>query len=327
MKSALVIGHGQIGTEIATQLSAAGIRTRIASRTAPHPPALTTATRGSLISSGSESASLLPTTRTGIESIQADATDRTQLLAAAEGVDAIFACAHAPYDSRQWATILPRMDATILDVAEELNIPVVFPESVYAFARLSGPITESSPFAPADAKGRIRQGLIEARAAHGARAISVAAGDLIGRTAAPDTSVIKMCITDPIQAGRRALVPARVNVQHGITVISDLARAMIHAATLDFTQAEAHRLLLAPATNPTPAEIARYTYEQVGSPAKRAISLPWLSTRLAGVFNRSMFELSELKPLWYEPSIIEPGAFAATIGTTTWQAGVNEMLA
>ncbi|MBE8146513.1 hypothetical protein IOD13_09540 [Brevibacterium casei] len=35
--------------------------------------------------------------------------------------------------------------------------PVVFPESVYAFAGLTTPITADAPFAPVEDKGRIRR--------------------------------------------------------------------------------------------------------------------------------------------------------------------------
>ncbi|MFP3472219.1 hypothetical protein R0J90_19395, partial [Micrococcus sp. SIMBA_144] len=83
---------------------------------------------------------------------------------------------------------------------------------VYAFAGLRTPITESSPFAPVEDKGRIRQRLIEARDAHSATSASVIAGDLLGRTAEKWSSVVRMCITEPISAGRRAMVPARTDV-------------------------------------------------------------------------------------------------------------------
>ena len=77
MKTALIIGNGQIGSEIAAQLTEAGVAVRIATR------------------SGGGSAN-------NPAHVKADASDRTQLAEAAAGVDVIFACAHAPYDSRKW---------------------------------------------------------------------------------------------------------------------------------------------------------------------------------------------------------------------------------
>src|SRR5699024_1384523 len=122
--------------------------------------------------------------------VAADASYRDRLARAAEGVDAIFACAHAPYDSLIWEQVLPLLDAAVLDTAAERGIPLVFPESVYAFAGLATPITETSPFAPVEDKGRIRKRLLEARAAHSAASASVIAGDLLGRSAEPWSSVV-----------------------------------------------------------------------------------------------------------------------------------------
>lgn len=340
MKSAFVIGYGQIGREIASQLVAAGVHTAVATRSArASVPVVATAGNSepaAMSGSGADGRSTVGlgsadsghTSDAKIAHIRTDAADLAQLREAAAGSDAIFACVHAPYDSRQWAQVLPQLEATIMDVATELDIPVIFPESVYAYAGLRSPINETSPFAPVEEKGRIRRQLMETRAAHTARTASVIAGDLIGETAQPNTSVVRLCISDRIRQGKRAIVPARPDVAHGITVIADLAAAMISAAqSFDDGAADSHRLLLAPASNPSLAEIADFTHRHLGTPSRKPIALPRWTTRVAGLVDRSMFELHELSPIWYEPCVIEPGDFAATIGTTHWQQGITAMLA
>ena len=313
MKSALVIGNGQIGAELAAQLTGAGIAVRIATRSGARAQLAVTA--------GPPPHGAAPT------HITADATDPVQLAEAADGADVIFACAHAPYDSRKWAQILPRMDKAVLDTAAELGIPVVFPESVYAFAGLDRPIAEDAPFAPVEEKGRIRQRLLEARRAHPATSASVIAGDLLGRTAEPKSSVVRMCVTEPISKGRRALLPARADLPHGITVISDLAAAMIAAAELlADVPAGTHRLLIAAASNPTLAEIAEFTHAELGSAAKRPLALPHWVVGMIGLFDRSMYEVGQLGPIWYEPCVIEPGILASSVPTTDWRDGVRQML-
>lgn len=307
MKTALVIGNGQIGSEIAAQLAESGTTVRIATR-----------------SGGGNSTAVA---HTSLTQIKADASDRVQLAEAAAGVDAIFACTHAPYDSRKWEQLLPRLDAAILDTAAELGIPVVFPESVYAFAGLSEPITETSPFAPVEAKGLIRQRLLEARAAHPATCASVIAGDLLGRTAETWSSVVRMCITEPISEGRRAIVPARTDLPHGITVIADHAAAMIRAAQdLADVSAGTHQLRIAPASNPTLNEIADFTSDALGRRPKSPLSVPRWATRAAGLVERSFFELNQLSPIWYEPCVIASGDLAEAVGTTDWRDGVMQML-
>lgn len=344
MKSALVIGYGQIGQEITAQLSAAGVHTAVATRSTPGPvSAAVVGASGpdiaqTVSSSGPAAADDTSTASQGaaepgdlsyakISRIRTDATDPAQLLDAAAGSEVIFACAHAPYDSRAWAQVLPQLEKTIMDVAAKLGIPVIFPESVYAFAGLRGPVTGSAPFAPVEEKGRIRQHLIESRSAHKARTASVIAGDLIGETAQPNTSVVRMCISDRISKGRRAIVPARTDVPHGITVIADLAAAMIAAArSFEAEDSDNHRLLLAPSSNPSLADITDFTYSHLGTAPRRPIALPRWTTRVAGVFDRSMFELHALSPIWYEPCVIETGDFAAEVDTTPWQQGIIAML-
>lgn len=313
MKQALVIGNGQIGSEIAAQLIGSGVTVRIATRSGGRAQQAVTV--------GAPAPSPAPA------HIRADATDRSQLAQAAEGVDVIFACAHAPYDSRKWEQVLPRLDQAVLDTAAELSIPVVFPESVYAFTGLTRPITETSPFAPVEDKGRIRQRLLEARSAHSATSASVIAGDLLGRTAEKWSSVVRMCITEPISKGRRALVPARTDVPHGITVIADHAAAMIQAAEdLMTVPAGTHQLRIAPTSNPTLTEIADFTAEALGQKHKRPVPVPRWVTRAVGAFERSFYELNQLAPIWYEPCVIEPGTLADAVPITDWRDGVRQML-
>ena len=326
MKTALVIGNGQIGSEIAAQLIASGTDVRIATRSGRG--SSSTSSGATNTTAPSEASSTAGTTTVSAPThIKADASDRAQLAESAAGVDAIFACAHAPYDSRKWEQVLPRLDAAILDTAADLGIPVVFPESVYAFAGLRTPITESSPFAPVEDKGRIRQRLIEARDAHSATSASVIAGDLLGRTAEKWSSVVRMCITEPISAGRRAMVPARTDVPHGITVIADHAAAMIQAAEdLKSVPAGTHQLRIAPASNPTLAEIADFTADALSKKHKRPVSVPRWATRAIGAFERSFYELNQLAPIWYEPCAISSSDLAEAVGTTYWRKGVTQML-
>ena len=134
MRTALIIGNGQIGSEIAAQLGGSGVAVRIATRSGGRAPGAALSDDGAPAATSdtlpTESAhpSSGPTTVCAPVHVKADASDRTQLVKAVAGADVIFACAHAPYDSRKWEQILPRLDAAILDIAAELGIPVVFPE-------------------------------------------------------------------------------------------------------------------------------------------------------------------------------------------------------
>ena len=394
MKSALVLGFGQIGSQIAADLVRAGTDVRIMTRSQPSETALaaigmptasasaenarerrpvsstaSTPTSAPASESTSDSGSTSVTSDGRLSWSQGDASSREAVLQAATevGAEAIFACVHTAYDSRVWARTLPGLEAAILDAAAELDISVVFPESVYAFAGRTTPITADAPFAPVEDKGRIRQQLLEARTAHPARVASVVAGDLIGATASPTSSVVRLCITERIADGHRAVVPARTDVPHGITVIDDMAATMIQAAA-DFEEtgrprdagepssdarmgsaragsawvgsarvasapvgsarasstgsfAGEHRLVIAPSANPTLTDVAAYTHSVLGSRVRTPIALPHAVVRAAGWFDRSMYELAELAPIWRRPCRIDTGDAEAD-----WRAGIDAML-
>ncbi|EKU47051.1 nucleoside-diphosphate sugar epimerase [Brevibacterium casei] len=341
MRSALVLGFGQIGTQIAHDLAAAGTDVRVMTRSRPEGLAVTVtavAHRAGLDSPASHSGTEHADPAAGSETVpgtepvatapgriswsQGDASSPEAVRRAAEeiGAEAIFACVHTAYDSRVWARTLPGLEAAILDAAAALDLPVVFPESVYAFAGLTTPITADADFAPVEEKGRIRRQLLEARSAHSAQVASVLAGDLIGATASPSSSVVRLCITDRIAAGRRAVVPARTDVPHGITVIDDMAAAMIAVAQLLESGEGVHRLIIAPSANPTLADVAAYTHDAVGTPYRTPIALPHAAVRATGWFDRSMFELAELAPIWRRPCRIESDT------ESDWRAGIDAML-
>ena len=107
MRTALIIGNGQIGSEVATQLAEAGVAVRIATRSgggtsgaalsndAASGTVSDTHPNGTLHAQSTHTSSGPTTVCTPVQ-VKADASDRAQLAEAAAGVDVIFACAHAP---------------------------------------------------------------------------------------------------------------------------------------------------------------------------------------------------------------------------------------
>src|SRR5699024_12036413 len=89
MESALVIGNGQIGSEIAAQLSAAGLSVRIATRSGGLKPAPV----GAITTESSPPVTQPPAPTPGHTTpvhIKADASDRDHITREGEGLDSIF---------------------------------------------------------------------------------------------------------------------------------------------------------------------------------------------------------------------------------------------
>lgn len=118
---------------------------------------------------------------------------------AAEPVAGVFHCIHTSHDARAWATDLPDREQAVMDVAAEAGVPVVFPESVYAFGTVAQDLDDGTvegavrgDVEPASPLGEIRVNLLAVCAAHPARTLSVVAADLIGPTADPASSAFHL---------------------------------------------------------------------------------------------------------------------------------------
>src|SRR5699024_1937441 len=164
----LITGAGQIGTQLVRDLTDAGHTATVLRRSSTPVPAART-------HSG-------------------DAADPALLRAAADGATAIFHCIHSSYDHRAWLRDLPHRETAVMDAAAARGIPVVFPESVYAFGEGARSLAETSAPAPASPLGQVRARLLAARAAHPARTLSVVAADLIGPTAEAQSSVFQLLV-------------------------------------------------------------------------------------------------------------------------------------
>lgn len=297
----LITGAGQIGTQLARDLAAEGHEVVVLRRGDGAVP--------------------------GAEVTVGDAGDRDALRRAAAGADAIFHCIHAAYSAPAWERELPSREAAVMDVALELGIPVVFPESVYAFGVGARDLSEGSRIAPVSPLGRVRAGLLAARAAHPARTASVVASDLVGPTARPKTSVIMATVLGPAAAGHRAWVMGDPDAPHAVTYIPDLARAMSAAVPL---ASRADAVLIAPTA---PARSQRRMAEDaaaaVGRSPAGASRIPSFAFAACAPFSPTTRELFRQRYLWNAPSELRPGRLTTELGLepTPWQTVLRACVA
>ncbi|WP_313096206.1 NAD-dependent epimerase/dehydratase family protein [Corynebacterium variabile] len=293
----LVTGAGQIGTQLTRDLVAAGHHVTVIRRGADAPD--------------------------GADLMRGDAGDRDLLRRAvtggsgsgpaAEPVAGVFHCIHTSSDARAWATDLPDREQAVMDVAAEAGVPVVFPESVYAFGTVAQDLDDGTvegavrgDVEPASPLGEIRVNLLAARAAHPARTLSVVAADLIGPTADPASSAFHLLVLGPAAAGQRVWMLGDPDVPRSVTWIPDLTAAMVSAAEHAGELApRGTAVLLAPtALTMTQRQMA----EAVAPDGRARVShIPWWILRVAGVFSPMMRELRRQRYLWDAPAVLRPG--------------------
>ena len=197
----VVIGAGPVGWTIAEQLVAQGRSVRILTRSGSGPDH--------------------PMIERRAVDIESD-TLRPHL----DGATAIYLCTHVAYENTVWRDKLVAMENRVLDAAA--STIVAFPESLYAYGRVDGPIREDSPREATFRKLGVRTELLAARDAHATPTVSVAASDFYGPRVM--TSHMGERVITPILAGKPIRVIASADLPHSFTYVPDLAAAMITAA-------------------------------------------------------------------------------------------------
>jgi nucleoside-diphosphate-sugar epimerase len=298
----LVTGAGQIGRQLVADLSAEGHDVVVLRRGDGAVP--------------------------GARTVSGDAADRELLRTAAAGASAVFHCVHTSYDAAAWERDLPGRERAVMDAAAELGIPVVFPESVYAFGEGARDLSEDAAWEPASPLGEVRRRLLAAREAHPARTLSVVAADLLGPTANPQTSVYKMMVLGPARRGRTAWVMGDPDASRSFTYIPDLSAAMVVAARrCEALAPGGSAVLMAPSGGPlSQRQMAADAARVSGRRRVRVRRIPrWVFT-VGGILSPMMRELGRQSYLWRQPSVLRAGRLTDEYGMTPtpWDAVVRE---
>lgn len=281
----LIIGAGPVGTATAKLLVERGAEVRIITR------------RGS----GPE--------HPAIERVAADATDAARLSALADGATAIYNCANPAY--HRWLTDWPPLAAALLTAAERSGAVLATASNLYGYGPVTGPITETTPLAATHPKLELRAEMWrEALAAHQAgriRATEVRASDYIEAN-----SLFSMAVAQPLLSGKRAVVPAPLDVPHSWTSISDVARTLVTVAT---DERGWGRAWLVP-TNPplTIRELAERFARVRGLPAPKLASVPYPVLWAMGLFSPLLRELRTTYYQFARPFVIDSALTERTFG-------------
>lgn len=117
----VVTGAGPVGWTVAEQLAAQGHSVRVLTRSGSGPDH--------------------PMIERRAVDIESD-----DLRPHLSGATAIYHCTHAAYENTVWRDKLEAMEKRVLDAAA--GTIVAFPESLYAYGRVDGPIRENTPATP-----------------------------------------------------------------------------------------------------------------------------------------------------------------------------------
>ena len=295
----VVTGAGPVGSTVAQQLADSGHRVRLLTRSGSGPD------------------------HALIERRRVDVSQPEALTEAFAGAVAVHHCIHgSAYDARVWQAELPRAERAVLEAAGRVGAVVVFPESLYSYGPVEGPMTEDLPRAATGGKLGVRTELLAQREASATPTVSVAASDFYG-------PMVRMAhagerLVPTVLAGRTMRVVGSLDQPHSFTYVPDLAAAMVAAAA----RPELWNSFLHAPTAPAPTQ--RRLIEMVaaagGVPVPRMSALPAPVLRALGRVSREMRELAETSYMFARPFVLDSSASEQRLGLTPTplETGVKE---
>ncbi len=285
----VVTGAGPVGSTIALQLADAGHQVRLLTRSGSGPD------------------------HPSIDRRKVDVSRVEGLVEQFEGAKAVHHCIHgSAYSAKTWRAELPAAEQVVLDAAGQVGAVVVFPESLYAYGAVDGPMTEDLPREATKGKLGVRAELLRARAAHATPTVSVVASDFYGplvRIAHAGERLVPALL-----AGRRVSLIGKLDVPHSFTYVPDLARAMIRAAQTPSLWGQVLHAPTAPA--PTQREIAVAFTEAAGLPAPRLWALPAWVLKVVGLVHGESRELAETSYQFTAPFVLDSAHSERLLGLT-----------
>lgn len=162
------------------------------------------------------------------ELFSADLLDPKATADAVAGSDITYLVAGLRYDYRVWQEQWPRVMRNVIDACRRHGSALVFFDNVYAYGRVDGVMTESTPYNPCSRKGEVRARIAttfmdEVRRGE-LRGAIVRAADFYGPGAA--LSVTHATVTERLRKGRTPQWIGNPKAVHTFTYTRDAARSL-----------------------------------------------------------------------------------------------------
>jgi nucleoside-diphosphate-sugar epimerase len=165
----------------------------------------------------------------GAEIFQADLLNRDQVFQAVTGSDFVYLLAGLEYNRKVWKTEWPVIMRNTIDACTAAGARLIFFDNVYMYGRVNGSMTESTPYNPCSAKGKIRteidEMLLKEMKSGEIKAMIATSADFYGpRT--KKTSVAGIMIFEKMKSGKPAQWFVNAKQPHSFTYTPDAALAL-----------------------------------------------------------------------------------------------------
>ena len=231
----------------------------------------------------------------GAEIFQADVLNRDQVFQAVKGSDFVYLLVGLDYDRKVWRTEWPVIMRNAIDACKAAGARLIFFDNVYMYGRVSGGMTESTPYNPCSVKGKIRadidEMLLKEMNSGEIKAMIATSADFYGpRTS--KTSVASIMIFEKMKNGKSAQWFVNAKQPHSFTYTPDAAVALYMLAVSENAYGQTWHL---PTAKPalTGNEFISIAAKYMHAKNKVLVLPKWL-IGIIGLFVPVMKELAEM---------------------------------
>jgi nucleoside-diphosphate-sugar epimerase len=222
------------------------------------------------------------------EAVSADISNLDQTISAVSGSTVVHLVVGLKYDVSVWRELWPRIMGNAIEGCKRANARLIFFDNVYMYGKVSGPMTEDTPFNPCSKKGEIRAQiattLLNEIKAGKLNAMIARSADFYGPHA--KTSVPNILVFDKF--AKRATASWLVNdsVPHSYTYTPDAAKSLALLADSESAWNQTWHVPTAP-NPPAGKEFIKMVAKEFGvEPNYRVLSRPLL--KVAGWFDSNV---------------------------------------
>src|SRR6266481_8271350 len=244
------------------------------------------------------------------EVLAADLTDKDQTIRAVAGSSIVHLLVGLKYDHKVWQELWPRIMDNTIEACKRAAAKLIFFDNVYMYGKVSGPMTEETPFNPCSRKGEIRAkiatALINAWKSGALTAMIARSADFYG----PDArnGIPNVLVFEPLSTKQKASWLVNDSVPHSFTYTPDAAQSLVQLAE----RATAWNQTWHVPTTPHPLtgrEFVAHAAKELGVAMKhRVLSRPMI--RIAGWFNPVVAESYEMLYQSDSPYLFDSSKFA-----------------
>jgi nucleoside-diphosphate-sugar epimerase len=248
------------------------------------------------------------------ETLAADLTDRDQAIRAAAGSSVVHLLVGLKYDHALWQEMWPRIMSNTIEACKRARAKLLFFDNVYMYGKVSGSMTEETPFNPCSKKGEVRAKiattLINEWKSGALTAMIARSADFYG----PSTrnGVPNLLVFEPFAKKQKASWLVNDSVPHSFTYTPDAAQSLVQLTERATAWNQTWHVPTAPEPL-TGKEFVTLVAREFGVPPKyRVLRRPVL--RVAGWFDPLVAESYEMLYQSDSPYLFDSSKFAREFG-------------